>query len=150
VASCGGRPAPNAEPTRVVTIAPLTDASVTPVAETIVDAGDVLAPPEPGTSWAAAPMRARDDADDTPPVRAKLGEPLEPGHYVFPDGLELRVTHLTACDFDVSVPCFGGTYRAEAKLRGKTARVDWSTRTTQILDHTIELSRMRIIVTKVR
>ncbi len=79
---------------------------------------------------------------------ASFGQPLEPGLYVFPDGLRLRVVQTANCDFDTSAPCFGGTYQADATFRGKEARVTWSTRTAKILGHTIEVARFKLIVRK--
>jgi len=81
-------------------------------------------------------------------VGAKLGQPLAPGLYVFPDGLRLRIEQLTACDFDTSVPCFGGTYRATAATAREHATVEWKTRTAKVLRYTLTMSNMRIVVTQ--
>lgn len=79
---------------------------------------------------------------------ATFGQSLAPGIYVFPDGLRIRVQQTAGCDFDTSVPCFGGTYRADAALGAQQARVEWRTRTTRVLGHTIELASSRVIVRK--
>jgi hypothetical protein len=79
---------------------------------------------------------------------ARLGQSLKPGFYVFPDGLRIRVEQIASCDFDTSVPCFGGTYRAEALLGAEDARVEWSTKTTRLLGYTLTLSNFEIVVRK--
>jgi hypothetical protein len=79
---------------------------------------------------------------------AKFGRALKPGLYVFPDGLRLRVERIAHCDFDTSVPCFGGTYRAEALLGEEAASVEWSSRTTRLLRYTLTLSNFELIVKK--
>jgi hypothetical protein len=79
---------------------------------------------------------------------ATFGQSLAPGLYLFPDGLRIRVEQIANCDFDTSVPCFGGTYRAEAVLGQQTAHVDWSTRTAKVLRYTITLANFQFIVRK--
>jgi hypothetical protein len=79
---------------------------------------------------------------------AKFGRALKPGFYVFPDGLRLRVERIASCDFDTSVPCFGGTYRAEALLGEEEASTEWSTRATKLLRYTLTLSNFELIVRK--
>jgi hypothetical protein len=79
---------------------------------------------------------------------ATFGQPLAPGLYTFPDGLRMRVEQIASCDFDTSVPCFGGTYRADAVFRGEEAHIEWRTKTTKALGHAIELANFKIIVRK--
>jgi len=108
-----------------------------------------LASPEPALSEpvaASAPATAKPEETATPAV---FGRPLEPGLYVFPDGLRLRVQQIAGCDFDTSVPCFAGTIRAHATLGKKEATVEWSTRSAVVLGHRIELvAQVRFIVRK--
>jgi hypothetical protein len=81
-------------------------------------------------------------------VAATFGQSLAPGLYAFPDGLRLRVEQIANCDFDTSVPCFGGTYRANALLGQQDARVDWRTKTTKILRYTLTLGNFQFVVRK--
>lgn len=81
-------------------------------------------------------------------TKAAFGRSLKPGLYVFPDGLRLHVEQIANCDFDTSVPCFGGTYRAQA-LKGKDeARIEWRTKTTKLLAYTLALANGEFSVRK--
>ena len=90
-------------------------------------------------------MEGPEPAATTP---ASFGQSLEPGLYVFPDGLRLRVDQIAGCDFDTSVPCFGGTYRAHATLGKDEATVEWSTRSALVLRHRIEIVKIRVFVVR--
>jgi hypothetical protein len=79
---------------------------------------------------------------------AKFGQSLEPGLYVFPNGLRIRVEQIAGCDFDTSVPCFGGTFRAHATLGKDAATVQWSTRSTSVLRHRIEVLKSRLFTVR--
>ena len=92
-----------------------------------------------------APPRAVEPEEPTP---AELAQPLPDGLYVFPDGFKVRITNLYGCDFDTSVPCFGGTYRAEGTFKGKEGRVEWSTRAGSLLGHTIEVQAGHVVVVR--
>ena len=81
-------------------------------------------------------------------IAASFGQALEPGLYVFPDGLRLQVEQIANCDFDTSVPCFDGTYRARATLGKREQTLEWSTRSTQVLGHRVELVRSRIFIVR--
>ncbi len=119
------------------------------VAPSIVDAStrdEIGAVPvdSPDTSVPAT-VELKPVESTTPAV---FGQSLEPGNYVFPDGLTLRVEQTANCDFDTSVPCYGGTYRARAMLGKKAATVEWSTRATKILNYKIELANFHFTVRK--
>jgi hypothetical protein len=81
--------------------------------------------------------------------RARFGDKLSPGVFVFPDGLRINIVQLHGCDYDVSDPCtFGGAYRADALLGKDEAHVDLKSARTPILGHVVELGRGTFSVRK--
>jgi hypothetical protein len=136
--------APSASPPPIPTtpaVAPaVPDAGATPA---VVDDGPGPAPSVTPSEIASEPPAV--EADD-PATPAKFGQSLTPGLYVFPDGFRVRVEQLAGCDFDTSVPCYGGTYRARATLGKAEATVQWSTRSALVLRHRIEVTQSSFTV----
>src|SRR5262245_22556681 len=109
------------------------------------DAGPDPAPPVSSDADASERVAAEPAETATP---AAFGQSLKPGLYVFPDGLRLRVEQIAGCDFDTSVPCFGGTYRAHATLGKEEATVEWSTRSALVLRHRIVIAGFRLFTVR--
>ena len=133
---------PPATPTHAAAAPVVPDASgAAPTAED----GPEAAPPVSSSADAGEPIAAPAEDTATP---AAFGQSLEPGFYVFPNGLRIRVEQIAGCDFDTSVPCYGGTYRARATLGKEEATVEWSTRSALLLRHRIEVTQSSFIVRK--
>ena len=159
--SCGAPSAPAPRSVARTTVAPAAGdagATTTPAGSDLDPpplassdgGGSVVAeakPAEPAeTAETAETAKTAETAETATP--AKFGQSLEPGLYVFPDGLRIRVEQTAGCDFDTSVPCFYGTYRAHAKFGKKEATVEWSTLSTTVLGYRIQLANSRFIVRK--
>ena len=144
VCSCAAPPASPSPPARPP-VAPLVhdEGATAPAADGI---------PEPAPAVSSDPAASQPPAQIAPeaeePTPAKFGQSLEPGLYVFPNGLRLHVEQIAGCDFDTSVPCFGGTYRAHATLGKEEATVQWSTRSASVLRHRIELVKARLFTVR--
>jgi restriction-modification enzyme MmeI-like protein len=96
--------APATTPARLLAteaVASRVEPSATASAEAVATAAPVAT---------AEPVATSEPVDPARP--AKLGESLESGLYVFPDGFRVRVENVAGCDYDTSVPCFAGTWRA--------------------------------------
>jgi hypothetical protein len=121
------------------------------------DPGATAPPADDGTEPAPLVSADGDASEQVPqnPAQAEetatpaaFGQSLEPGLYVFPNGLRIRVEQIAGCDFDTSVPCFGGTFRAHATLGKDEATVQWSTRSTLVLRHRIEVLKPRLFTVR--
>jgi hypothetical protein len=145
--ACAARPAARAtEP-----------AGAEPPAAYVAAAPDADAAPPSAPSASAAPALDQSEpvaispprrAQAEPPTTARLGRRIPTGHWIFEDGLELEVTQEAGCDFDPSDPCWAGTFRAKGTFKGRTADVEWKTRSTRILGHVVEILRRDEIVVR--